>query len=268
MKKCPRCQHDVQNHDKFCPYCGLDLSASLPKKRKKKSPKSNKMNILFLVFVLAIPYLYNAIASNDSGVSNLLNQLESSELGEYTNKDAYMVVGQFDNLSDFNAKYTNVSQYVNGIVAYENQLQTDNNIYNKEYIILVLDNNEVVFHLEYTTRIDEVHELTIIREFNREHTYNKQEVIFKKENQTSFDELLLNENEISLIKNYTNKDTVLEPAVNEFSLRKDEFELKKDGLGHFGIGTYHDEASFVVKKYGDVYTSIYTQYEVVDDYIC
>ena len=45
-------------------------------------------------------------------------------------------------------------------------------------------------------------------------------------------------------------------------------ELKKEGLGHFGIGTYHDNASFVVKKYGEVYTSIYTQYEVVDDYIC
>ena len=62
-------------------------------------------------------------------------------------------------------------------------------------------------------------------------------------------------------------DNVLEPVVNEFGLRKDEFNEKKDGLGHFGIGTYHDNASFVIKKYGEVYTSIYTQYDVLDDYI-
>ena len=268
MKKCPRCQHDVQNHDKFCPYCGLDLSASLPKKKKNTGPKSNIKNILFLVFILAIPYLYDAFVAGEGIASNLLNQLETSELGEYTNKEAVLITGQFDNLADFNAKYTNVSMYVNDIVAYENELALDNNVYNKEYIILVLDNNEVVFHLEYTTRIDEIHELKIIRDFNREHTYNKQEVIFKKENQSTFEDLLLNDNEVEMLKNYTDKDTVLEPVVNEFSSRKDEFELKKDGLGHFGIGTYHDEGSFVVKKYGEVYTSIYTQYEVLDDYIC
>ena len=79
---------------------------------------------------------------------------------------------------------------------------------------------------------------------------------------------MLNDEEVTFIQNYTDNDTLLDPVLNEFGLRKEEFELKKDGLGHFGIGTYHDNASFVVKKYGDVFTSIYTQYETLDDYIC
>ena len=268
MRKCPRCQHDVQNHDKFCPNCGLDLSASLPKTQKKDGPMSNIKRIIFLVIILSIPFLYTTLFSGDGGVSNILTQQETLELGEYTNKDAIMISGSFDNLADFNAKYTNVSQYVNGIMKYEDTLALDNNVYNKEYIILVLDNNEIVFHLEYTSRIDENHELTIVREFNRTHTYNKQEVIMKKENNSTFEELLFDDKEIAFVSHYTDKDTYVASAVNEFSLRYDEFIEKKDTLGHFGIGTYHDNASFVVKKYGEVYTSIYTQYEVVNDYIC
>lgn len=268
MKKCPRCQRDVADQDKFCPNCGLDLSASLIKRKKKDGPMQNIKHIIMLVLLLAVPFLYTSLLSDQGNVSNILNKEETSTLGEYTNKEAQLILGQYDNLADFNAKYTNVSEYVDGIVAYEDKLALDGNIYNKEYIILVLDNNEIVFHLEYTTRIDEIHELTIVREFSRSHAYNKQEVIYKKENQLSFDEFMLTGDEIAYIKNYSEDDSLLEPVVNEFVLRKDEFELKKDGLGHFGIGTYHDNASFVVKKYGEVYTSIYTQYDVLDDYIC
>ena len=267
MRKCPRCQKDVGNLDKYRPHCGLDLSASLPD-RKKSSPFSNIFRIIVFIGLLALPFFATELLSIEGNISNILGDEETSELGEYTNKEAQLIVGQFDNLTDFNAKYSNVSEYVDGIVDYENTLALDGNSYNKEYIILVLDNNEIVFHLEYSARIDETHELTIIREFSRTHAYNKQEVIVKKENQASFDELMLNDEEVTFIQNYTDNDTLLDPVLNEFGLRKEEFELKKDGLGHFGIGTYHDNASFVVKKYGDVFTSIYTQYETLDDYIC
>ena len=257
MKKCPRCQHELSDLAKFCPNCGLDLSASLPKDKKKDGPMQNIKRLFAFICLLCLPSLIAILLTNGGNLPDNLNKGDSSVLGDYTGKDATVIVGQYDNLTDFNAKYTNVSSYVNGIVNYENNLASDNNIYNKEYVILVLDNNEIVFHLEYTSRIDDVHELTIVREFNRSHSYNKQEVIYKKENQLSFDELMFTNDELAYIKNYSEDDTKLDPVVNEFNLRKDEFELKKDGLGHFGIGTYHENASFVVKKYGDVYTSIY-----------
>ena len=268
MKKCPRCQRDITDHDKFCPHCGLDLSASLPKTKKKDGPKSNLIHIAFLVFILAFPFLYTNLLSDEGTVTNPLVGNKENALGEYTNKEAIVVTGQFDNLADFNAKYSNVSEYVNGIVEYENQLSSDHHVYDKEYVILVLDNNEIVFRLKYSARIDECHEVTIVREFNRMHTYNKQEIIYKKSNQTTFNDLLFSEEEIAFVNQYTDKDTYLTPVLNEFSSRSEEFDVKKESLGHFGLGTYHDNASFVIKKYGDVYTSVYTQYEVVDDYIC
>ena len=268
MKKCPRCQKELSDLAKFCPNCGLDLSASLPKQKKDNGPMQNIKRLFTFVCLLCLPSLIVGLLANGGNLSGLISKPDNSVLGEYTNKDATLIVGQFDNLTDFNAKYTNVSSYVDSIADFENTLASDNNIYNKEYIILVLDNNEIVFHLEYTARIDEIHELTIVREFSRSHSYNKQEVIYKKEHQLSFDEFMFTNDEIAYIKNYSEDDSKLEPVVNEFNLRKDEFELKKDELGHFGIGTYHDDASFVVKKYGDVYTSIYTQYEVLEDYIC
>ena len=154
MKKCPRCQRDVNGEAKFCPHCGLDLSASLPKKKNKNGPMQNIKHIIALVLVLSVPFLYTTLTSNGGSISNILNSTEVTTLGEYTGKDALLVKGQYDNLIDFNANYTNVSEYVNNIVAYENKLASDNNVYDKEYVILVLDNNQVLFHLEYTTRIN------------------------------------------------------------------------------------------------------------------
>ena len=265
MKKCPRCQYDIKEDDKFCPHCGLDLT--MQHVVKKKKPLGLFGQLVLLAFLMAGVFYYYYGTFSDV-VDVVTNSGEVSELKDVTDKDATMVVSSFDSLTDYNAKYSNVSSYVNQILDYENQLNQKGYTFDKEYAILVLDNNNVVYQFEYTTVIDDAYELIITKRFDRAHTYNTQEVKFKKCNVTSFNDLLLTNDEIQLVNQYTDYDQYINSVVNEFSLRETEFESKKETLGHYGMGTYQDKASFVVKKYDDTFTSVYFQSEEAIDYMC
>ncbi len=78
-------------------------------------------------------------------------------------------------------------------------------------------------------------------------------MIVRKKNLKAFEELLLTEEEKKLLNTYIQDDLTLNKALEEFSTRKEDFEKKKEKLGHYGMGVYHDCISYVVERYDQQY---------------
>lgn len=269
MKKCPRCDHDITDDQKYCPHCGLDLQRQYQPIRKKNNNKSMTYLIYVIIFFsfLTIPLLYSQVLSNVS--EGLMTQSQDGgKLQDILDTDPTIVVQSFDTLSDYNQKYSNVSTYVNNIKEYEESLSEKGDyVFNKKYLIQVLDNNNVLYQLTYTTSILDQYEMKIVKEFDRAHSFHTEEITFQKKNAQSFEELLFNEEEKEMLNTFINDSTTIDQIMNDFSLRKDEFELKKEKLGHYGLGTYQDNASFVVKRYHQSYISEFKYQHDVKDYI-
>ena len=50
MKKCPRCGHEVNNNEKYCPHCGLDLQ------ERYRAIKTKKNDIFTICYYLLFIY--------------------------------------------------------------------------------------------------------------------------------------------------------------------------------------------------------------------
>lgn len=262
MKKCPRCHTTLEDDTKYCPFCGLDLEEKY--RPIQKRPKNKILTFLtvsaifFVIFV--VPLIYSFVLDDIvsmSGTGQLFGENKTQELPEIKNYNPQSILFQYETLADFKKDYRNVSAMITEIETYENMIEEKTKqTFNKEYTIQVLDNYNVLFQLRYTVQIDDSHELSIVREYNREHLYDKEKVELKKINQKEFKSLLLTDEEIDYINLFVNNKKEIEKIVTDFSSRKDEFELKKEKLGHYGIGEYQDNLSFVIERYDDTYESI------------
>ncbi|MDE6952188.1 MAG: zinc ribbon domain-containing protein [Erysipelotrichales bacterium] len=262
MKKCPRCHTTLEDDTKYCPFCGLDLEQKY--RPIQKSTKNKIMTFLtvgaifFVVFVA--PLLYSLtlddIASM-SGIGQLFGENKTQELPDVKDYAPQSILSQYETLADFKKDYKNVSTMITEIETYENEIEEKaKQTFNKEYAIKVLDNYNVLFQLRYTVQIDDNHELSIVRDYDRKHLNDIEKIELKKTNQKEFESLLLTNEEIEYINLFVNNEKELKKIVSDFSSRKTEFELKKEKLGHYGIGEYQDDLSFVVERYDDTYESI------------
>lgn len=258
MKKCPRCNYEVNDEDKYCPHCGLDLQRQYQPIQNNKKPRF-PMNLLLCGIVLlafiGAPLLYSQFL-DDLSQEISIAQTDRTQLPAYIDRDATSLIQSFDTLADYNQKYSNVSEYVTNIQNYEQSLlQKGNYQFDKQYIIQVLNNYNVLYKLVYTTKISDQYEMTIVKEFDRAHSYNRETTTLKKLNAHSFEELIFNDEDKSIINTFIDDQSTIDKIVQEFSLRKDEFNAKKEKLGHYGLGTYQEHASFVVYRYGTLYES-------------
>lgn len=262
MKKCPRCHTTLEDDTKYCPFCGLDLEQKY--RPIQKSTKNKIMTFLtvgaifFVVFVA--PLLYSLtlddIASM-SGIGQLFGENKTQELPDVKDYAPQSILSQYETLADFKKDYKNVSTMITEIETYENEIEEKaKQTFNKEYAIKVLDNYNVLFQLRYTVQIDDNHELSIVRDYDRKHLNDIEKIELKKTNQKEFESLLLTNEEIEYINLFVNNEKELKKIVSDFSSRKTEFELKKEKLGHYGIGEYQGDLSFVVERYDDTYESI------------
>lgn len=253
MKKCPRCNHELNDDDKFCPHCGLDLEGRYkPIKQRNKSMTYLLYVIIFFSF-FTIPILYTRLLTNF--VNNVTEtSSEKIDLPKIENSDATSVLATFDTVADFQNQFSNIDDIIVSIHSYEKSLPSEYQ-FDKSYKIQVLDNYDIRYSFKYTTKINDDFSLVISKECNRSQSYDNETYTLEKENMTEFKSLLFNDDEMKVIENLVGEQSSIQDVMNQFSKRETEFESKKKKLGHYGIGNYNDDASFVVNRYQETYTS-------------
>lgn len=188
MKKCPRCEHEIRDDEKYCSHCGLDLNQNYRpiKKQKNKSMTYLMYVIIFFAFII-IPLVYGQIIDALSGGMNQPAQEEKVALKDIKKVAPTSIVASYTTLADYNKQFTNVSTAVDGIEEYEKQLNTKGDYqFDKTYLVQVLDNFDVYYGLRYTAKINDELSIVIEKEFNRGHTFNDEKITFKKNNVSEY----------------------------------------------------------------------------------
>lgn len=267
MKRCPRCGHELEKDEQFCPHCGLDLRSRYRPIRKQNKPMTILLYGIILIFLIAVPLLYSRFLSHLSSDITQLNK-EKVELPAMTEEEPAYIIGAYDSLDLFHDQFSNVDSIVNSIQDYEKTL-TKNGEYSldKNYAIQVLDNYNIYYTFRYTLNLDENLTLTITRQYDRAHTEDNETIVLRKNNVYSFDELFLTDDELALLESFTGKQSIINELINDFSQRKDEFNSKKETLGHYGIGSYNGKSSFVAHRKDNTYYSEITYSYTPSEYI-
>lgn len=267
MKKCPRCGYDVKDDEKFCPHCGLDLQD----RYRAIKPKNKSMTYLLYVIIffsfITIPLLYSRFL-NDVSENFVQSSDKKVELKKMTDEKPTGLFASFDTLADFKNQFTNVDGIVESITQKENELLAKGNyVYDKSYSIQVLDNYDILYRFIYTAQINEQLSLQIERKYDRGHTYNTEIVTLKKTGAKTFEQLFLTDEEKAIMHQFTGDEDVTEKLIADFSKRQDEFEKKKKTLGHYGIGNYNGQFSFVAYRQQDSYYSELKYSHELSDYM-
>ena len=194
MRKCPRCDHEVNEQDRYCPHCGFDLQRRYVNMNRRK-PSFLPYILILLAFAflpLLYSYAFEGITSSLGGLNTV--EKKEGELPEVQDVVPTRVLTEYDTLADFSSHYTNVSAYINDIENYEKALHDKGDyIFDKEYIIQIYDNYNVAFQMTYTVSLSDQYDLKVVKMFDRKKTVDKEEVTFVKKNLKSFEELLLTE---------------------------------------------------------------------------
>ena len=266
MRKCPRCGHDVREDDKFCPHCGLDLRGDYRPIKPKHKQSMLMFYILVFFFFAAIPLLYTFVFDKLMPATGLPS--ETMALPAISEKQPTRIIGQYDTLSGFQSEFNNVDDIIERINAYEEKIsQNGKYTFDKAYVIQVLDNYNIYYKLTYTTKINDSLSVVVEREFDRAHQYNDENIKFKKTGIKDFDHLFFNQEEMEIVYSLTGQQTTSQELMERFKSREKEFNEKKKSLGHYGIGEYDGQSSFVVYRYGDDYQSELTYASAQKDYI-
>lgn len=252
MRKCPRCGHDIQNNEKFCPHCGLDLQVKY--RPIKQGPLRPIVMMIIFFTCMSLPMLLGEFVANLGQGFNVTKD-KQVEL-KAVEGDASAVVGNYTTLNDFKKQFSNVDEVIQNIHAYEENLnQKYGHIFDKEYFITVFDNYDVLYQLKYTTQIQDNLKLVVETKISRSQIINDEKMTFQKNHVSTFEDLLFNEQEQDYVKTYTDHQNITEQLMNDFSKRKDEFEMKKEKIGHYGIGNYNGPSSFVAHRNDKEYYS-------------
>lgn len=266
MKKCPRCGHELKENENFCSHCGLDLRNNY----RYQKPQNKAMTYLLYVIIffsfITIPLLYSRILNNMVSDETIQHN-ERVELPEIQG-DAMRVIAVYDTLADFQNQFTNVNGIVDDIEKFEASLsQKQAGSWTKKYQIQIADNYNIFYDLTYQIQIDENLTLQVQRTFDRAHNYNDEKITFIKDHATTFDELFLTEDQQKLVQTFTGQQSTTTQLMQDFKERQKEFEEKKERLGHYGMGNYDGQSSFVVYRRDQSYYSKLTYVHTPQDYI-
>lgn len=269
MKKCPRCEHEIKDDEKYCPHCGLDLNQNYRpiKKQKNKSMTYLIYVIVFFSFI-TIPLLYSRILNGVTSNINKPVESEKIKLEDVKKVAPTAIAASYTTLADYDKQFTNVSDAIKGIEEYEKELSLKGNYqFDKTYLIQVLDNYDVYYGLRYTAKINDDLSIVIEKEFNRGHTFNDEKITFKKVGVKDFNGLMFTNEQMEIVKPFIKDISIIEKLMSDFSSRQDEFESKKKELGHYGLGNYNGRSSFVAHRDSNDYYSELTYGEPASEYI-
>lgn len=229
MKKCPKCKKEIPDRYQYCPYCGTNVQKN-----------NNRNRLLFYALIFAMPFLYYLVLGNIN-LPNTSN--EPVVLKDVDDRQATAIIYQYQSLEEFDTKVENADSYIQDIKTYENNIPTDAN---REYLISILDNNDVNFKLQYSFMNNNTL-INIHKQYTKSDSLDYIEYSFTKSGMTSLKDIVIDR---EVIEEYVDSK-VFDTLYNQLLLREDDFNKKIDHIGHFGYGEYSDDASIVVYPDGD-----------------
>lgn len=241
MKKCPRCQRKVSDHDKYCPHCGYNLN--------KPMFNYKTIWIMFLFSFVIIPLLYTFILTGGD-ISRITNNNTSDKivLEEVAETDYKAVAYQFNSLDEFKYKVSDADTYIKKIEDYEQELKNKVNLeYTSSYNIIIYNNYDVSFELNYLFDLDNNVTLSLNKTFTRSGT-DDETYIFTQSGISELSDIKINE----YAKQYL-EDEVIDTMYNHLLDRENDFNEKKDNIGHLGYGEYENKGSLVVYPDSDLF---------------
>lgn len=230
MKKCPRCKREVPDRYQYCPHCGTSLQKN----------NRNKFRLLFYLLIFGMPFIYYLVFNNLNlpGTST-----DKVVLKDVDNRQATAIIYQYQSLEDFDTQVENTDTYIQDIQTYETTLPVDAD---KQYLISILDNNDINFKLQYSFMNNNI-QVNIHKQYTRSNSLDYLEHSFTMKGITSLKDIIIDK---EVIGEYIDS-TVFDTLYNQLLLREDDFSKKIDNIGHFGYGEYSDHASIVVYPDGD-----------------
>lgn len=249
MKKCPRCQKDIPQDAKICPYCGTPQAGYRPMKRTNRKPHFT-MSLLIFLLVFS-PIIFSYFLAFDSLKDQTKQEPDQSiTLQPYQKTSQDIVAYHFDSLESFHKKVTNSQQYVQKINKVEEELQQvfgQERYISKKYAIDVTEANNVYFQLTYEIQINENETMLIDTSYDLSGE-NQCQIILTKDGLKSFDEMkITDDNNNQLLKDITyifdqqDQYVVLGKTEQLFNDLQPQFEEQKEVLSHYGLGVSYDE---------------------------
>lgn len=268
MKKCPRCGHDLKDDENFCSHCGLDLRNHYHHRKSNNKAMTYLLYVIIFFSFITIPLLYSRILSGMTGYETI-QQNEKIALPAIEG-EATALIASYDTLADFQNQFTNVDGIVEKIQQYEDSLaQKQEGSWTKSYVIQITNNYNIYYDLTYQVAVDEHTTLQIERSFDRAHSYNDEKITMIKNDITTFESLFLSDSQQQLFQKFSGSQDTTTQLMSDFQKRQDEFEKKKETLGHYGIGNYDGQSSFVVypqqKSFQSKLTYVHTPQEYIDE---
>lgn len=228
MKKCPNCHKKVSPNDQYCPHCGQNLKSSMQLVKWAR--------IMFLLSFFIVPIFYYFLLDD-----NFMSQPSWLDKGQYELKEIKKdtiqnIIYQFDSIEEFDKKVKDVSSYITKIHTYEDQLQERlGSDLKKSYDITLFDNQDISFVLKYQMKIDNYSTFTVCKQFTRSESVEREEYYYTQKNIKTLSDIQLDN---KIMRSTINDDTRINQLYKQLMDREEEFNKKKDLIGHLGFGEY------------------------------
>lgn len=251
MKRCPKCNREVSEHAKQCPYCGEKLIKQyqpISHSNKRPSRKSGVGYVIVMIAMIITPVILSFFLTSTSG--NAYTPSEEVTLGkvEIVSKDKEKVIYIFDSLDEFQDKVKEAKKYTKMISHFEDKVKDVVSKYHKSsfdptYQIYVTKSNNIFFYLTYDMTIENKETITIDLEYDVTGRTNEANISYSINDLKDFEELKIKENSYPMFKdilaiiNGKKEQSLFIKTGESFNELESEFKNREGRIGNYGLGT-------------------------------
>lgn len=248
MKKCPKCNKEISEHARQCPYCGNYVSGKYQPIQKSNNRKAGIGYGTLALILILLPMLISYFISSPLGNNNYKPK-EVATLGtvEKVSKEEEKVKYAFESLEDFSKMIDGGDKYVKKIEAFEKQMQTIFDKYAKPsmdptYQILVARSNNIFFYLTYDIVIDDNQTMVIECEYDITGRSNDVKINYQVKNFKDFETMKIHPDsypmyrEMIALVNGDNELALFQETGDAFNALETSFKERDGKIGNYGLG--------------------------------
>lgn len=248
MKRCPKCNKEISEHARQCPYCGHYLSGKYQPIKKSGDRKIGAGYITLALILIVLPMIVSYFISSPAA-NNKYQPKEMVTLGavEKINKEEEKVRYVFESLDDFSKLIDCGNKYVEKIEKLEGSIDQTVKKYakpniDKTYQIIVTKSNNIFFYLTYDIDVDDNQTMTIDSEYDRTGRINETKINYSVDHFKDFQTMKIHQEsypmykEIITLINGDKELKTFQEAGNDFNQLENAFNKRNGKIGNYGLG--------------------------------